>query len=191
MVAELIERKFGIRLGLTAIGAKLARLNLTPQKPLQRAYQRDPEAIERWHRVSYPAIARQAEWKAVRSSSGTSRVFVPMPCMAGPGASRDKPDGREGPIAPHAGGLAAVPEQQAATAAYCCGRLPPDVRRKILSWGHEPNQARSARCATVVSGSANEIHHRPVGCRSRRHLLGGYSRSGASVSGKRTPRRRL
>jgi len=27
---------------------------------LQRVYQRDPEAIERWRRVSYPAIARQA-----------------------------------------------------------------------------------------------------------------------------------
>jgi transposase len=37
VVAELIERKFGIRLGLTAIGELLARLNLTPQKPLQRA----------------------------------------------------------------------------------------------------------------------------------------------------------
>jgi hypothetical protein len=60
VVAELIERKFGIRLGLTAIGELLARLNLTPQKPLQRAYQRDPEAIEHWQRVSYPAIARQA-----------------------------------------------------------------------------------------------------------------------------------
>ena len=60
VVAELIERKFGIRLGLTAVGELLAKLNLTPQKPLQRAYQRDPEAIERWQRVIYPAIARQA-----------------------------------------------------------------------------------------------------------------------------------
>jgi transposase len=60
VVAELVERKFGIRLGLTAIGELLARLNLTPQKPLQRAYQRDPAAVERWQRVSYPAIARQA-----------------------------------------------------------------------------------------------------------------------------------
>src|SRR3984885_1751047 len=61
VVAALIERKFDIRLGLTAIGELLARLNLTPQKPLHRAYQRDPEAIERWQRVSYPAIARQAK----------------------------------------------------------------------------------------------------------------------------------
>jgi hypothetical protein len=36
-------------------------LELTPQKPLQRAYQRDPEAIEAWQRERYPAIARQAK----------------------------------------------------------------------------------------------------------------------------------
>ncbi len=60
VVADLIERKFGIRLGLTAVGELLAKLNLTPQKPLQRAYQRDPEAIEKWRRETYPAIARQA-----------------------------------------------------------------------------------------------------------------------------------
>jgi transposase len=61
VVADLIERKFGIRLGLTAVGQLLAKLDLTPQKPLQRAYQRDPEAIERWQRETYPAIARQAK----------------------------------------------------------------------------------------------------------------------------------
>lgn len=61
VVAGLIEQKFGIKLGLTAIGELLAKLNLTPQKPLERAYQRDPEAIERWQRVTYPAIAKQAK----------------------------------------------------------------------------------------------------------------------------------
>ena len=33
---------------------------LTPQKPLQRAYQRDPQAIERWQRETYPGIAAAA-----------------------------------------------------------------------------------------------------------------------------------
>ena len=61
VVAELIEQKFGTRLGQTAVGALLARLGLTPQKPLQRAYQRDPQAIEAWRRERYPAIARQAK----------------------------------------------------------------------------------------------------------------------------------
>jgi len=61
IVAALIEQKYGIRLGLTAIGALLAKLELTPQKPLQRAYQRDAEAIEKWQRDTYPAIARRAK----------------------------------------------------------------------------------------------------------------------------------
>jgi transposase len=61
VVADLIARKFGITLGLTAVGELLAKLNLTPQKPLQRAYQRDPEAIERWRRETYPTIAQQAK----------------------------------------------------------------------------------------------------------------------------------
>ena len=61
VVAQLIEKKFGKRLGLTAVGELLAKLGLTPQKPLQRAYQRDPQAIEKWQRETYPAIARQAK----------------------------------------------------------------------------------------------------------------------------------
>ena len=61
VVAELIDQKFGIALGLTAVGELLAKLGLTPQKPLQRAYQRDPQAIEKWQRETYPAIAAQAK----------------------------------------------------------------------------------------------------------------------------------
>ena len=61
IVALLIERKFGVRLGVTAVGALLAKLGLTPQKPLQRAYQRDPQAIERWQREIYPALAGRAK----------------------------------------------------------------------------------------------------------------------------------
>jgi len=61
VVAELIEKKFGVHLGVTAVGELLAKLGLTPQKPLQRAYQRDPQAIERWQRETYPAIARKAK----------------------------------------------------------------------------------------------------------------------------------
>ena len=61
IVALLIEQKFGVRLGLSAVGALLAKLGLTAQKPLQRAYQRDPQAIERWQRESYPGLARMAK----------------------------------------------------------------------------------------------------------------------------------
>lgn len=58
---DLIEQRFAVQLSLASVGALLARVGLTPQKPLQRAYQRDPEAITRWQRETYPAIARQAK----------------------------------------------------------------------------------------------------------------------------------
>lgn len=61
VVAELIAERFGVTLGVTAVGALLAKLGLTPQKPLQRAYQRDPEAIAKWQRETFPAIARAAK----------------------------------------------------------------------------------------------------------------------------------
>ena len=61
IVHTLVSQRFGARLSLASIGALLARQGLTPQKPLQRAYQRDPEAIERWQHETYPAIARIAK----------------------------------------------------------------------------------------------------------------------------------
>ncbi|QKE91822.1 IS630 family transposase [Lichenicola cladoniae] len=61
MISALIEEKFGIKIGLTAVGTLLARLELTPQKPLQRAYQRDPEAIQTWQRDTFPSIASRAK----------------------------------------------------------------------------------------------------------------------------------
>ena len=50
LVRTLMAEKFGVELSLASVGALLARLNLTAQKPLQRAYQRDPVAIKRWQR---------------------------------------------------------------------------------------------------------------------------------------------
>jgi len=61
VMVELIVKQFGVKRGLISVGELLARLGLTPQKPLQRAYQRDPDAIEKWQRETFPAIAKQAE----------------------------------------------------------------------------------------------------------------------------------
>lgn len=61
IVRELIAQRFEVSLSLASVGTMLARVGLTPQKPLQRAYQRDPDAIARWQRETYPAIARQAK----------------------------------------------------------------------------------------------------------------------------------
>ncbi len=61
IVRELVAMKFDVSLSLASVGALLARLGLTAQKPLQRAYQRDPEAIERWQRETYPTLAAPAK----------------------------------------------------------------------------------------------------------------------------------
>ena len=61
IVRELVRKQFGVTLSRASIGALLARQGLTPQKPLARAYQRDPAAVLRWQRDTYPAIARQAK----------------------------------------------------------------------------------------------------------------------------------
>ena len=61
VVASLIEEKFKVQLGVTAVGELLARLGLTPQKPLQRAHQRDPEAIDKWQSETFPEIAKLAK----------------------------------------------------------------------------------------------------------------------------------
>jgi transposase len=90
VVAALIASKFDVRLGLTAVGELLAKLGLTPQKPLQRAYQRDPEAIERWQRDMFPAIARQANKLLWWGSIFLGRVRLSRRC----GAWKDL--GREG-----------------------------------------------------------------------------------------------
>src|ERR1035438_10647828 len=61
IVSRLIEQAFAVKLGLTAIGELLAKLELTAQKPLERAYQRNPEAIEKWKRETFPLIAGAAK----------------------------------------------------------------------------------------------------------------------------------
>jgi transposase len=60
IIRELIVQKFGISLSISSVGKLLAELGLTAQKPLERAYQRDPEAIEAWKRDVYPALAKRA-----------------------------------------------------------------------------------------------------------------------------------
>lgn len=58
IVQELILQKMGIALGLTAVGRLLAKLNITPQKPLRRAYERDPLAVALWKEEVYPQLKR-------------------------------------------------------------------------------------------------------------------------------------
>ncbi len=60
LVRELIRREFGVALSAVSVGRLLAKLGLSPQRPLWRAYQQDPQAVERFKRERFPAIREQA-----------------------------------------------------------------------------------------------------------------------------------
>lgn len=60
IVAQMLVEKFGVALSLVAVGRLLAGLDITPQKPLRRAYERDPAAIDAWVKVEYPRLRKRA-----------------------------------------------------------------------------------------------------------------------------------
>lgn len=60
-VADLIERRWGRRLSLSTVGRLLKKWGFTPQKPLRRAFERDPKAVQKWLDHEYPAIAQEAK----------------------------------------------------------------------------------------------------------------------------------
>jgi transposase len=59
-VGQLISERYGVQLSVSTVGRYLRRWGFTPQKPLRRAYERDPAKVKKWLDEEYPAIRRQA-----------------------------------------------------------------------------------------------------------------------------------
>jgi transposase len=60
-VRQLVRNWFGIGLCLVSIGKYLRSWGLSPQKPIRKAYEQNPEAVARWLEEQYPAIAAKAK----------------------------------------------------------------------------------------------------------------------------------
>jgi transposase len=60
-VRDLIAQRTGLEVSVRTAGRYLQRWGFTPQKPLRRAYERDPVAVQRWKAQEYPAIVKQAK----------------------------------------------------------------------------------------------------------------------------------
>lgn len=60
-IGVLIQQRYGVRMPVRTIGHYLHRWGFTPQKPLKRAYEQRPEAIQHWLTHEYPAIAARAK----------------------------------------------------------------------------------------------------------------------------------
>ena len=87
MVGELIQQHFGISLSRASVCRLLTQMGLSAQRPLWRAYQQDPTAVEQWLEKEFPRIqalakARKAEiWfgdeAGVRSDAHAGRTWAP------------------------------------------------------------------------------------------------------------------
>jgi transposase len=86
-VADWAAAHLGVRRSRWVWGRWLRAKGFTPQKPARRAYERDPEAVERWLREEYPRIQAEAQaegaeihWldeAGVRSDCTSGRGYAP------------------------------------------------------------------------------------------------------------------
>jgi transposase len=60
IIRDLIRREFGVKFSEVQVGRLLKKMGLSPQRPLYRAYQQDPERVAEWKKSIYPKIRKLA-----------------------------------------------------------------------------------------------------------------------------------
>ena len=60
-VGQLLGQRFGLKVSVWTAGRYLRAWGFTPQKPLRRAYERDPRKVERWLKLDYPVLQARAK----------------------------------------------------------------------------------------------------------------------------------
>lgn len=75
-VMQLIERECGVKLHVRSVGKYLARWGFTPQKPIKRAYEQSPAAVQAWIDEEYPAIAERAKAEGAEIHWGDETALV-------------------------------------------------------------------------------------------------------------------
>jgi transposase len=101
MIQELIFRQFGVRLSLVRVGVILANLGLSPQRPLYRSYEQDPEKVRKWKEETFPQIQARAKKEgaaiffadeaSVRTNYHAGTTWAPVgqtPVVSGSGRTR-------------------------------------------------------------------------------------------------------
>ncbi|WP_285500264.1 IS630 family transposase [Actinokineospora sp. NBRC 105648] len=66
IVRRLIAARFEVELSLPAVGRLLARMGLSPQRPVYRAYQQSREDVARWRTSVFPALRAEADAAGAR-----------------------------------------------------------------------------------------------------------------------------
>jgi transposase len=97
-VQEAIMQHHGVKLPIRTVGEYLSRWGFTPQKPVKRAYEQQPEQVRKWLDEEYPHIARRAgkekaeilwgDETGISSQDNRGRGYAPKgqtPVVYGPG----------------------------------------------------------------------------------------------------------
>ena len=89
-IAEIVQRKFGIRYHRAHVGRLMHSLKWTPQKPERRALERDEEKIKRWKQRNWPRVKKPLRGWAPISYLPTNPASFRFHPWLGPGRRRDK-----------------------------------------------------------------------------------------------------
>ena len=91
IVRDLIRQQFDVEMTPQGVGKLLHRLGLSPQRPLYRAYQQNPEAVQRWKQEEFPEIREQArkegaevyfgDESGVRTDHHAGTTWAQWPCF--------------------------------------------------------------------------------------------------------------
>jgi len=74
-VRQLLQRQFGVNVSVWTVGRYLKTWGLTPQKPLTRAYEQNPEAVRHWLEDVYPALRADAARRGAEIHWGDEMGF--------------------------------------------------------------------------------------------------------------------
>jgi transposase len=75
-VMQLIEGEYGIKLSVRGVGNYLSRWGFTPQKPIKKAYEQRPDAVQAWLDEQYPAIEARAKVESGEIHWGDETALV-------------------------------------------------------------------------------------------------------------------
>jgi transposase len=75
-IAQVIEWEFGVRYHPAHVSRLLKDLKWTPQKPIERASQRNETLIEHWRTEVWPELKKRRDWSGVPWSLLMKRVSI-------------------------------------------------------------------------------------------------------------------
>ncbi len=97
-VQEAVAQHYDVKLPIRTVGEYLHRWGFTPQKPVKKSYEQQPERVKKWLDEEYPGIARKAReegaeilWgdeTGISSEDNRGRGYAPKgqtPVVYGPG----------------------------------------------------------------------------------------------------------